>query len=179
MPQPQNLKEQFEPERLPVGWPWRLFTITLVIFLGILLSYLGLTFGYEPFLLSQIEEKESAISQLAVSVSREDQDKLVSFYSQLINLKTLLDNHGLPSKLFSFIEQITHRRVVYTNATAKVTERQLELSGIAESYAVLAEQLESFNQSKDIERYALNQSQLNNGLVQFKATLTFKNSIIK
>lgn len=175
----QNPLEQFEPERLPVGWPWRLFSVSFIIFLAVLLVYFGLVFGYEPFLRSQIEKKDAEIAELGKAVRKEDQENFSKFYSKLLNLQNLLSSHAIPSKLFPFLERATHPRVYYAGANLKVPERELQLDGIADSYGSLGEQLAVFDRSADVERLVMNQSQLGSGGVQFRLTLKLKNELLK
>lgn len=175
----QNPLEQFEPEKLPVGWPWRLFTASFVIFLAAALTYVGLIWGYEPYLNSQIKKRDIEIEQLAQTVSKEKQEEFIRFYSQMSNLKELLNKHNLASKAFSLLEKMTNQKVYYTNAYLKVDERTIEVDGVSDSYGVLAEQLEAFHQTGDVERHMLNQSQLREGRVRFKATLTLKETLLR
>src|SRR3989338_3259204 len=175
----QNIREQFEPENLPVGWPWRLFSVSLIIFLATVISYLGLVFGYEPFLVSKISEIDQEFEQLAQSVPKEDQEKFSQFYSQLANLKSLMENHIVSSRVFPLLEQITNKKIYYASADLKISERKLELEGVADSYEILSEQLESFSRNSSIERFIFNQSQLSGGKVQFSAVLIFKSEVFK
>lgn len=174
-----NPLNQFESENLPVGWPWRFFSVSLIIFLAATLFFFGLSLGYEPYLNSKIREMDANIDQLLGIISREDQEKFAQFYSQLANLKTILDDHILSSKIFPLLEKITNQKVYYNNLNLRVPERELELEGFADSYGVLGEQLEAFDQAPEIERYLMNQSQANGNLVQFKATLKFKSDFLK
>src|SRR3989344_6926838 len=135
--------EQFESEQLPVGWPWRFFSISLVIFLAIIFVYLGLIFGYEPYLNSEIQKIDDQINKILEAVSKEEQEKFIRFYSRLTNLKNLLDNHAAASKIFPLLEKITNQKVSYNSFNLRVPERELELEGSADSYVVLGEQLES------------------------------------
>ena len=175
----QNPLNQFELERLPVGWPWRFLATAFFIFLSSLLIYFGLVFGYEPYLNSQIQSEDKELDQLAQTVSKEDREKFTQFYSQLVNLQNLLGNHIAASKAFPILERITSHKVYYRSVDLKIPERQLELDGIAESYEVLGEQLESFNQAAEMENSLVNQSQLVNQAVQFKATLLLKDNVLK
>ena len=175
----QNPLNQFESEQLAVGWPLRFFSISLVIFSAAILFYLGLVFGYETFLNSKIESIDDEINQLVGAVSKEDQEKFADAYSKIANIKNLLESHAQSSKLFPLLERITNKKVYYTTANLKVPEQELELEGTADSYNVLAEQLESFNQTAEISRYILNQSQFNADAVQFKVTLKLKDSVLK
>ena len=175
----QNSLSRFESENLPVGWPWRFFSVSLIIFLTSLLIFFGLTLGYGPYLRSQILETDAKMNQLLETVSKEDQEKFAQFYSQLVNLKNLLDNHIASSKIFPWLEKITNQKVYYSNFNLRVPEKELELEGLADSYAVLGEQLEAFNQAPEIERYLINQSQASGNLVQFKVTLKLKDAVLK
>ncbi|MEK9170109.1 MAG: hypothetical protein AAB674_00485 [Patescibacteria group bacterium] len=175
----QNPLNQFEPEKLPVGWPWRLFSASFVVFLTALLIYLGLVVGYEPYLNSRIQQKEAEIQNLAQTVSNEDRDKFIGFYSKLDNLKNILDSHVFSSKIFPQLEKITNQKVFYSGASLKVSARELQVDGVAENYGVLGEQLESFSQLKEVERYILDQSRAEEGVVRFKATLILKDTLIK
>jgi len=175
----KNPMDQFEPEKLPVGWPWRLLSVASILFLGSIFVYFGLVFGYGPYLESQIEKADAEIQTLTDAISKEDQEKFIQFYSQLSNLKSLLDGHIFSSKIFPQLEKITNKKVYFNAASIKVESKIMELDGVADSYAVLGEQLEAFNQTKEISRYILNQSQTEEGVVRFKATLYLNDSIIK
>jgi len=174
----QSPMEQYEPDKSSMGWPWRLFTVVSIIFSITIVSYLGLIFGYRPYLESKIQEKSDKIDQLAESISKEDQEQFIRFHSQLVNLKGLLDNHALTSKIFPLLERITHREVYYISAGLEVPRRELQLSGVAKSYAVLAEQLEIFNQAEEIESYIINQAGASRNLVDFRVVLKLKSKIL-
>lgn len=175
----KNPFDQFEPEKLPVGWPWRLLSVALILFLGSIFVYFGLVFGYGPYLESQIKKADNEIQALTDTVSKEDQEKFIQFYSQLSNLKSLLDGHIFSSNIFPQLEKITNKKVYYSAVNIKIEGRVMELDGVADSYAVLGEQLEAFNQTKEISRYILNQSQAEEGVVRFKVTLYLNDSLIK
>ena len=171
--------DQFEPEKLPVGWPWRLLSVALILFLASIFIYLGLIFGYGPYLESQIAKADVEIKTLTDTVSKDDQERFIQFYSQLSNLESLLNNHILSSKIFPQLEKISNKKVYFNIANIKVENKLMELDGVADSYAVLGEQLEAFNQTKEISRYILNQSQAEEGAVRFKVTLYLNDSLIK
>lgn len=173
----QNPLDQFEPEKLPIGWPWRLFLVTLIIFAFSVLSYIGLAFGYGPYLSSQIESKRTELSQLAIS--QEDRRILGHASSLLANLENILDNHILSSKLFPVLERVTNQRVYYTNANLKVPQRELELRGFAESFEVLAQQLEAYDQAVEVEGFTLNEAQFSQNLVSFRISLKLSANLLK
>lgn len=174
----QNPMNQFEAENLPVGWPWRFFMVSFVIFLMAILVYLGLIFGYQPFLSNQIAQKDQEISQRAASVSKEDQDKFIQIYSKIINIKSLIDNHVFSANALSMLEKVTHPKVYFTGLSMKTMDREMELDGVAESFSAISEQLEIFAQTKGIERYSLTQSQLSGDVVQFKVSLKLSKDLL-
>ncbi len=174
----QNPMDQFAPENLAVGWPWRFFTVSFVVFLASLLAYLGLVFGYEPFLTNQISAKDQEIAQRVASVPKADQDKFIQIYSQIINVKSLVDSHIFSSNALALLESATHPRVYFTSLNMKVSDRELDLDGVAESFPVLSEQLQIFAQTPGIENYSLIQSQLNGTAVQFKASLKLSKDLL-
>lgn len=176
----QNPLEQFETESLPIGWPWRFLAVSFIIFSATAFVYAGMVFGYEPYLNNKIAEQDQAIGQLAESVSADERDQFARFYSQIVNLKNLLDNHVAGSTVFPFLESVTNKRVYYTAANLKTAERGLELDGVAADYQVLSEQLESFKRSSLVSGYSLNQSQLSSDSnVQFKVVVKLKEAALK
>ncbi len=169
----------FRPEKTAVGAPTRLLTFSFLFMLIALLSYLGLAFGYAPFLNSRIKNLDQQLQQLSGTVSQADQDNFIRFYSQLVNFRKILDSHVVASQLFPLLEKITSQKVFYSDADLKIQERQLVLQGLAASYGVLAEQLASFSNDPAVEKYLLNQSQFGDGRVQFKITLLLKAELFK
>lgn len=151
--------------------------VTLALFASSVLAYIGLAFGYGPYLNSQIEEKKNELSQLAIS--REDRQVLGQAFSLLANLENILNNHVLSSKLFPVLERMTNQRVYYTNANLKVPQRELELRGFAESYEVLAQQLTAYDQAAEVESYTLNEAQFSQNLVSFRVSLKLSADLLK
>lgn len=174
----QNPMDRFQSERLPVGWPWRFLMFSFLTFLVSILVYIGLAFGYKPFLAGQIEKKDAEILAQAASISKENQEKLIQVYSQMINIRSLLDGHVFPAGVLTMLEQKTHPKVFFTSADLKSAERELELEGLAATFSALSEQLEIFSKTPNIEKYSLNNSQQSGDQVQFKITLKFGNGIL-
>lgn len=171
--------EQYVPETPPAGVPWRLFTYAGLAFLASLLIYVGLSVGYKSYLSSRISAVDGQIKKLGVAISKEDQEKFLRFYSQLVNFNKILDNHVLPAQIFPLLEKITSQKVRFTNFDLKIDERKLTLEGAAASYEILAQQLSAFAGDPGVENYMLNQSQLADGAVKFKAVLTLKKEVLK
>lgn len=154
---PPNLEEQFVAESIPIGLPWRLLVFSLVLF-GLSVSvYFGLKFGYSSYLKAETESIDNKIDNLAKEVSQEDQQNFVNFYSQLINLKRVLDQHEFSSNLFGFLERNTIQTVYYNDASFSSDNRTMLLKGEAESSEVLVQQLNVFEKTPELEKVILDQ----------------------
>jgi len=176
----QNLAAQFRPETLPVGWPWRLFSFSAILFALALFSFFGLEYGYVPYLDKEIKKQDQLLAELNNSIPSEQRDSFVLFYSQLSNLKNVLNGHLSASGVFAqILEKDTHPKVYFSTAGLSVPERKLVIEGFAASYGVLSEQLAAFDKDPLIERYLLEQSQYSDGLVQFKVDLTLATKVFK
>ena len=182
MPEPSNqpvFREQFVTEPAAVGFPWRLFIFSLVLFLLSVLIYFGLKFGYETYLQKQSASVDSQLSQLANAVSQQDQQQFMNFYSQLVNLKTVFGSHVFSANVFPFLEQNTLPQVYYTNAKFTASSDDLTLAGQAASLQVLAEQMAEFEQSSELRLATLTATNFNpGGTVSFSIDLTFQPSYL-
>ena len=108
MPLPQKVVEQLgrEPPKTP-GWSGKLLMFSGTIIFVTLSVYFGLSFGYTPYLKAEIEKINKDIEQFGQQVPVGDQLKLVSFYSQLGNIKSLLSSQIIGLRAFDWIEKNT------------------------------------------------------------------------
>jgi len=174
-----TLDEKLQREELPVGWPWRFFLFSLLIFLTTLIVYAGLAVGYKPFLSAQIEDQEAAISQLSQTIPKKQQEDFITFYSQLVNLQALLKNHIFVSKIFPFLQTNTNRFVFYTLVDLRLAERRLGLEGVAANYGVFSQQLQAFSVASEVESLIVNESSALEGGVKFRLSLILSRSLLK
>lgn len=163
-----------------MGWPWRLLLFSAIVLGTTIAVYLGISLGYTPYLNSQIKTLDAKITSLGQTVGDEQQKNLVSLYSQLTNIQTLLDSHTSTSKIFDLLERNTQPSVYYLGMTLSVVGRQLQLEGSAPNYGVLAGQLQIFRQAPEIEKVSLtNSAVMADGSVNFIMILIFKPDLIK
>lgn len=173
--------QRFVNEKIAIGWPWRFFVFSLLILVASLVVYYGLAFGYKKSLQVQINGIDEDINYLAESVPKEDQDRLLGFYSQLANLQNILNGHVLGSKLFTFLQNNTNQQVFYNSLDFKTNDRKLILEGITNSYQIFAQQLEAFNRLPEVERVVVNESYSASadGKIFFKIFLVLKDKVFK
>lgn len=174
MPLPQQVIEQLgrEPPKTP-GWSFGIITFSGGIFAVILFVYFGLVFGYEPYLNSQITAQENKINQLGQSISSDDQTKLVNFYSQLANLRTLLKSHTLSTQFLTWLEKNTEANVYYETLTL-APDGQVTLMANAKTEADVNQALAIFEHAPEVKKVSVTNvatSQAAGGWT-FTATLT-------
>jgi len=173
--QPKSLNEQFMTEPAAVGLPWRLLIFSGVIFGLSILIYFGFSVGYESYLNSRSGDLDNQLSQLSNTISQQDQQKFIGFYSQIVNLKSVLGQHIFSSNTFSFLEKNTLPQTFYNEAKFKSDILNLELQGRTASLQTLAQQLAQFEQAPEIQTAILKSTSFNQtGSVDFTINLAFK-----
>jgi len=171
-PQP-SVNGQFISEKLPVGWPWRLLVFSIVIFALTLFIFLGIRFGYTAFLNEKSSELDRSLDALSNEVSMADQDRFVSFYSQIVNLKTALDRHLFSANLLAFLEQNVIGDVVFTEARFKGVDRVLTLQGTTSSFDAIAQQMAVFEKVREVQKVFLKDVNVAGGGATFKLSVYF------
>lgn len=166
-------------ETTEVGLPWRIFLFSLLIAVTSIVAYLGLEFGYKPYLNSRITNLEGSIDTLIKSIPKAEQDSFLAFYSQLANLQGLLSTHTSTAMLWPILESSTNTGVYYGFVDFRLKDRRLNLEGIAVSYEALSQQLEAFNQVKQIEQTVVNESQAVKEGVKFRLFLILKPEVFE
>ncbi len=177
--QPKSLNEQFVAAPAAVGLPWRLLIFSIVLFALSLLIYFGMNIGYESYLNSKVDGLDKQLDQLSNSVSQKDQQQFVGFYSQIVNLKTVLDQHIFSANIFPFLEKNTLPQIAYTEAKFNGASYSLELQGRAISLQTLAQQLAQFEKAPELQTAILKSTNFNEvGTVDFAISLTFQTSFL-
>lgn len=176
-----NVSEQFVQERLPVGWPWRLMISFGVIFAFTIFVYAGLKFGYETSLSDRSKQADSDLKQLTeqVNASEAEKEQFVGFYSQIANLKSVLEKHGFLSNSFSFLEKNTLPILYYTDAEIKAQSNQIILKGIADSLETVSGQITTFQKQAEIETAVFKDVNFQGQNVAFSLTLNLKSGFFQ
>lgn len=148
-------QELFKKDELKAGTPWRLLTVAFITLLTTLVLYLGLNFGYAPFLDSQLEDVNKKLDNLSSSINEQDAQKIFTFYSQLYNINDLLNSRYNSTNILNLLETNIMKSVYYTGFSFNLDEKQIALEGIAPSYEILGQQLELFKTAKEIKTVKL------------------------
>ena len=173
---PTDFREQFTPVSAAAGLPWRLSLAAVVLFALSLFIYAGLRFGYRTYLEKQEERLAASIEGLAAQVSSEDQEQFVTLYSQIVNLKTVLDQHRFAANIFPPLEREVVSGVVFTSADFDAATRRLNLDGTATSLEGLAVQVAELGKASEVETVTVDKVSISGTGANFSISLVFKSS---
>ena len=131
----------FKPEK-ETSFTWRALFFTGAIFALAFLVYLGLAWGYQPFLVRSIGGVDAEIKKIATtSIDPSESQKFLDFYSQTTNAQDLLKNHAAVTPVFDLIERSTRGDVYYQTIQIDGVTQVVGFSGIAKDYTSLSSQL--------------------------------------
>jgi Tfp pilus assembly protein PilN len=180
MPLPQQVINQLSREPAETsGWSAGVVFFSGALLVVVLIIYFAMTLGYEPYLNSQISSVENKINTLSQSISSQDQTNLLSFYSQISNLQTLLSQHVFFSQFLSWLDSNTEANVSYTSFSFS-SGNEISLTATASSEADINEQIAIFQGSPEVENVAISNvgaATGSGGGFQFSATLLMNPSV--
>ncbi len=154
------IEEQLKrAEHIPAKLPWRIFSFSFIIFIALISIYGGIEFGYKPYLNSRLKSLDQKIADLTQSIDEQQQNNLINFYSQLVNLQDVLNSHAATSKFFDLVEKNNNQDINFTALSLGTREKEVKLEGIALNYDALVKQLELFRVVPEVDRVFLESSQ--------------------
>lgn len=175
MPLPEKVIEQMGRRSVQApGWSGQLlmFSATLLFISAAL--YVGLTYGYEPYLEGKVNDLNNQIQKFSQEIPLADQTKIISFYSQLTNLKSLLDNHVSVSPLFAWLEKNTGPTVYYTKFSLNMGSNQLQIGGTAKSVNDVVSEIKTLEKQEEVAKVVLAGVNISQTGWQFDAAVYFK-----
>jgi len=170
-----NIQEQFAETTSPIGLPWRIMIFSAVILALSIFMAVGLKLGYEKYLDDQLSNINTKISALSSSV-QDKQQEYIGFYSQIVNLKTIIERRSFTANIFPFLEKNTISSVYYTQAQMVSSENKLTVKGFASSLGNLSQQVAIFEKDvRDVSGVVLDSVNLQSGGVIFSLSIYFTN----
>lgn len=146
-----------------------MFSATL--FILNLFGYFGLAFGYARYLDSGIAETDRQIKSQSQQIPEEERGNIVNFFSQLSNLRTILEKHVNASSLFDLLERTTHANVHYTRLTLNSEKNEVLLTGLSTSVSDVTEEVKIFQSQPEVLKISLGNIVSTGGGWQFDVTL--------
>lgn len=159
------------------GWLGKLLTISIIIFVIAVGLYVAAIF-YQNFLNKSIDEINSKTKALSKEISETDRAEVLSFYSQLINLKTLLAQHLYSSNILEKLELITHPKVAYSSFNYDNKNNTLKLDGYTDNLEFLAQQVLAFQRISEFTKVTLSNIKFAGNKIIFSVEINFKPGFI-
>jgi Tfp pilus assembly protein PilN len=173
-----QLMESFGPEKKPSGWLGKFLRFSIIIFVIALALYLSVRYIYIGVLDRQSADLENKIKGLEKEIPTQDREGVVAFYSQLVNLQTLLGKHLYPSQIFERLELTTHPQVSFTNFNYDFNENRLQIDGYSQNLQAIAQQLLAFQRTSDFEGVTLSNIRQSADKTNFSMEIFFKSSLV-
>lgn len=175
----RQVSEEFLTEKIPVGWPWKILISGAFLFGFTVFIYFSLSFGYSAFLTGEEKKVNTLAAQLEKQVSAEDRTNFVSFYSQVANLKQVLQKHVFSQNIFSFLEKNTLPTVTYTSAAMETGDRVLAVEGSANTFDAVAGQVSVFEEQPEVLYTSLEKVTLTGTEAVFSIKIIFSDSFFE
>lgn len=153
---PQKVADRLarSPQKTPGGFG-QLFLLSSTLFFISVGFYVGLDFGYRPYLEGRVEELQNSMKSLAQQIPIEEQVEITNFYSQIVNLQKLLADHTPVSPLFAWLEKNTQVNVYYSSFNFKASNNSVIVSGQTASLEDLSEQMLVLESLPEIKKASL------------------------
>jgi len=180
---PEQLADRLSREPAQVsGWSGQLLMFSATIFFISLAVYFGLVFGYTPYLGGQIASLDNQIKSFDIQIPQVEQGKLISFYSQVVNLQNILNSHTVSSKLFTWLEKNTSKNVYYSKMNMSTVygaadSVQLNIGGFSKTPEDFSKQILVFQRDPLVQRMNINNFSAPSGGSQWRFEVTLFMSI--
>jgi|ERR1035437_4189173 hypothetical protein len=161
----------------PIG----LFPIltTVIVIATILAS--GALFFYQQMLRGQIIQVEKNIVSAKQAFQPDTIKQLVSVSSQISSTEKLLNSHILTNQIFNILQNLTVRKIAFTDFTYtnKNGSPSIVMSGESQSYNALVKQYDIFDQSGLVKNSEFSDFTLStDGNISFKLSANIDPSVI-
>lgn len=135
---------------------------------------------YEGILRGVSRDIQADIKNFEKQRNADKENAVLQFDAKLSRLSSILDNHIYSSRLFVFIESITHPKAQFINFGFASNEGKLTLNGVTESYETFGEQIIALEQSEKVSGLVILDVKLQKtGQVEFAIAFSADESIYK
>lgn len=142
------------PEEKKPFWVDILFYLSLILVIAAASSYFVLNSLQE-----KTEKKIQSLNEELVKASASPEAALekevLDYQKKIDDFSVLLGSYRYSSQIFPFIESITHPKVSFSSFSAVIDENSIQVSGVADSFRTLGQQLIIFKNEKLIKEVEL------------------------
>lgn len=176
----QAIEKLIREPSSPQGAYRQLLLIAGGLFIVMIVVYAGLAFGYQTYLrrsVAALKDKRDAVS---ASVPAEAQAETAAFYSQLVNLRTLLGAHSRVSPAFALVERSASPNAYFTRMNVNVATNEMTLTGAARTLKDIADQAALIERQPEVSRASFNNAGAGtSGIWQFTMTVFLKPDVLR
>jgi len=128
----------------------------------------------------ELEELRAAISEKRTPRTKELEEEVLSSKKKIDIFSTLLDSHKKSSGFFKFLKETCHKKISFSKVDLDIEEAKVELSGKAESFRVLGEQVLILKKENLIQNLSLSKVSLGReGGIEFDLVLFLNPKVFK
>ena len=157
------------------------------IFFYLFFGFLLLTFSAYFILDNYLKKAETTLKNLEETLAKEKtaeeialEKEIFGYQRKIEEFSKLIKGHLFPSKFFKFIEENSHPQVWFFKLDLSPGEGKAKLSGGAENFLVLDQQLQIFKTNPLVKNFDLVKVNINKeGKVGFDLDLDLKSSLFK
>jgi len=164
------------PQKLP-AWQNILFYASLVILLIVFLSY----FVLDPFINNLSKELEQLEETLAREKTEEEislEQEIFGYQKKITVFSGLIKEHIFTSGFFTVLEEISHPKVKFAELTLNPFEGTALLSGEAEDFSALGQQLLILKGKSGVEDLSLSNISIGRqGKIDFALKLSLNSQL--
>jgi len=167
------------PTEKEPSWRKILFYFSIFLFLAVIISY---------FVLNSLQNKAAVtIKNLDEELAKTKTAEFTSLEKQILNYQrkikdfaTLLSQHIFNTKFFQFLESITHPKVFFSQINLNSNELKVSLSGQADSFIVIGQQIMILEKEPLIESFSVPQMLIGKeGKIDFSLEMTLSPKVFK
>ena len=178
---PQQVIDRLSSDtRKTPKWSSNLLLFSMGIFFLVVFIYFAITLGYEPYLNSQISPLQQKMDTASKSISADQENALLNFYSGISNIQTLLKGHVVFTPFFAWLEKSTEANAYYSHVVFS-SGNQVALTVDAKTQADLNQQLAIFESAPEVSRITVSSIaplQINGSLWQQASIILFMNGSV-
>jgi len=168
-----------KPEPKPVGLGDILFYLLVVIAIATVLGYFGLV-QFEKKANKELGDVNEAIAKKETPAVKTLEAQILSTQKKINDFSALLSAHIWGSNAFKQLEALCHPRVLFTKFDLNRETSSAILSGQADSFEVLGQQIQIFEKGKFISKVDLQKvSMTREGIIEFTINITVNPQMFK
>ncbi|MHC4398010.1 MAG: hypothetical protein ACYS1A_20395 [Planctomycetota bacterium] len=159
-------------------WPARILNIGIIVLaLAVVLTIILFVWN-NVILKDRFENIRAQIKSLEANQQTQEVQKFVLIQGQLSSLKNILADHIYSSKIFVWLESLTHRQVVLNSISINLIEGKMQINGTAASVDVLSQQVTLFENNDDVLKLSPPSIQFSPEGVNFSLSIDFDTKLV-